>query len=58
MEPNYKRCHGCMWYNQCVGVARCDMYDPIEDEMDVELYESDLRLRAELYDELIREQDE
>lgn len=58
-----KNCKNCFWYDKCED--RCDddievdfdCYEPLDDEESaIEEYEKDLKERAQVYQELIDEQ--
>lgn len=60
MKNTTKGCEGCMWYEKCKDIERCDYYTPIDDDETEEImvaeYERNLRMRAEAYTELVEEQ--
>lgn len=58
-----KNCKNCFWYDKCEDrcdnyiEVDCDYYEPLDDEeIAIEEYEKDLKERAQLYQELIDEQ--
>lgn len=58
-----KNCKNCFWYDKCEDrcdndiEVDCDYYEPLDDEeITIEEYEKDLKERAQVYQELIDEQ--
>ena len=58
MELN--KCEGCIWFGRCHEDGDCESYDPVSTEeqevIEALEYESELRMRHELYREQIAEQ--
>ena len=55
-----KKCESCIWYDKCHEEEACEYYEPTSTE-EQELaekaeYEEDLRMRHELYQEQVEEQ--
>ena len=49
-------CANCVWRDDCGQVIACEDYDPVDsDELAIEQYEKDLKLRAEAYQEILDE---
>ena len=51
-------CKNCYWYGHCNDVqnldTECEYFDPVEITAEIE-YEEDLRMRAEVYNDYVRE---
>lgn len=56
-----RKCENCIWFDQCHEDEACDSYEPAsfeeQEDMEIEAYEKDLRMRHELYTEQVEEQD-
>ncbi len=63
-NENAGTCFGCIWNGECSESLngdeseQCEYYTPLdEDELALEEYEEDLKLRVSTYEELVWEQD-
>ena len=56
-----KNCKNCIWFDQCHEDEACDNYEPASleerEDMDSTEYARDLRMRHEMYQEQVVEQD-
>lgn len=58
MENEKNTCQGCYWEDSCGSTEACDDYTPINnDDGNIAFYNGILCENAQVYDELVKEQD-
>lgn len=58
MENEKNTCQGCYWEDRCCSTEVCDDYTPINnDDSNIAFYNDILCENAQVYNELLKEQD-
>ena len=59
MNSKERKCSGCIWYESCGvgdGAMSCEHYDPTDEDEYIEAeYEQDLKYRARVYENIIKD---